>query len=182
MKKWLILAAVVAMFAMVFPACGKDEGGVSVATDVIVLADNDADPTAADPTKITITWNGGNGYEYGVYYQVLDKLAPAAIIDMGLGQNVYSYSDEAVEDVDDPSNIIGALNEDKANWSYVVEVTQTAPTLSQLTTAVGDATGNEDGLIRFGVAPANPGGFPIEGEIKIVWQEGFVALTPTAAP
>jgi len=164
MKKWFILALVAAVFMVTFPACGGDDGGVGSASNVKALVDDESDPGA-----ILITWNASDGYEYRVYYQVLNDLSPAAIVDIGLGQNVFEYDITA----EDPT--IGAKNSSKSKWQYLVETTGST-TFTAIKTAA--TTANEEGLVRFGVGPANPGGFPLENEITIVWDKDFVKLDP----
>jgi len=74
MKKWLIIAAVVAMFAMVFTACGKDEdsGGAASQPELTLVYDNavntPTDATAALQALI-VTWTGADGYDYDVYFE-----------------------------------------------------------------------------------------------------------------
>ena len=77
MKKCLIFAAVVAMFAMVFLACGKDEGGNGDASPPEVqLVYNTKDGLREDATAnvkaIIVTWTGAAGYDYDVYFEQRD--------------------------------------------------------------------------------------------------------------
>ena len=159
MKKWLIIAAVVAMFAMVFPACGKDEGGVGTASDVTVTFDDDD-----APTQVLITWTATEGYEYRVYYQVIDKLTTIVTTTyISLGQNLYTYEWD-----DDGGDWVQSLNEEQTQWSLKIpDATFTTIKTAALT---ADA---DNGYVRFGVAPANPGGYPIPEKITIAWTEEY---------
>jgi len=77
MKKILIIAAVVAMFAMVFTACGKDEdsGGAASQPELTLVYDNAVNtPTATTSAlnALIVTWTGAGGYDYEVYFEQRD--------------------------------------------------------------------------------------------------------------
>jgi len=77
MKKWLIIAAVVAMFAMVFPACGKDEGGNGDASppELTFVYNTEGGVIGTGATALQaliVTWTGAAGYDYEVYFEQRD--------------------------------------------------------------------------------------------------------------
>jgi hypothetical protein len=182
MKKWLIFAVIAAMFLVMFPACGgDDESGPSV--DSVVATPNDLD----DPTEVLITWTGGFGYEYGVYFQIINSLTSiTSTTYLGLGQNLYSYE---LNDSDTYDKVLNTENQDQ--WAYLLNDASIGDlTLYDGTAVIDDfsdlvtfATGqNTEGVVRFGIAPANPGGFPLPDQITIKWDENYIKLSPAVAP
>ena len=149
MKKWLIIAAVVAMFAMVFPACGKDEGGDPSASEV---------NAKVYTSGILITWTAPDGYDFALYFQEkadLTKISGGT--DISPGQNLYAYKEN-----DDGDDVEEVLNDSKDQWAVFIN--------SDWTTAHAAFKTLVDGKIgRFGVGAANPGGFPLES-VKIQWD------------
>ena len=159
MKKWLILAAVVAMFAMVFPACGnKDDGGDPVATDIEVTLLND--------DTILVKWVGVAGYDFFVYAQKNDgavdlsksvkgqtiELNEVTVAEGGNRNNKASNSAKTTLNPVDGG--------EKTQWSIILD-----------NTALGSSGLNlSDGQgYRFGVGAGNPGGYALQKSI-IIWD------------
>jgi len=175
MKKWLIFAVIAAMFAMVmFPSCGKDEGGEAVASDVRL--------TKIGSTYV-LTWDGNGGTDYGVYYMEqgypLNGTASSSAAVGGkvnlimVGSNQKKYI-KAFDTADNRQTLLntteGVLNTDGDDkWSVVVDFT----TLS-ITSSVP---------IRLGVGAASPGGYYVE-EFTIAWdiEDDVTTATGTTNP
>jgi hypothetical protein len=149
MKKWLILAAVVAMFAMMFPACGSDDGGgLSEAQDVKM--------TIVD-TDLIVTWTGD---AQGTRYDVV--IAKAAGVGGGLfapagdatdyeyvqGQNVYLFSIKA------DGSLVVVGNTEPGNWSAKID-----------TTDLDIVDAGDEALV--GVVALSPGGYSFGS--RVVW-------------
>jgi hypothetical protein len=105
MKKWLIFAAVAAMFAVVmFPACetGGDGDGVADSVNVEAFYDHiqvsGAYPAGTKIVAYNITWEGVPGYDYYVYYEVMDARGEiqasylSTAFDQVKGQTVYKFA------------------------------------------------------------------------------------------
>jgi len=154
MKKWLIFAVIAAMFAMVmFPACGKDEGGEAVAENVIAKLEG---------SDVIVTWTGDVGSDYAVYslkqgYPLTSSGDIKLEID---GQRLLRYYKDYNPYSTTAGNYVsgGETNPQEEQWSAIIE----------------SAT---SGIYRFGVGPVNAGGYPIE-QTTIVW---YTATVPGAA-
>jgi len=98
MKKCLIIAAVVAMFAMVFTACGKDEdsGGAASQPELTLVYDNAVNTpnaTTARLEALIVTWTGADGYDYEVYFEQRDPngiITPISTSVAVKGQTLYA--------------------------------------------------------------------------------------------
>ena len=154
MKKWLIIAAVVAMFAMVFPACGKDEGGITEASDVQMALNDDGD-------AIVVTWTGDEvGYRYDVVFADVEGVGGGLFADTGPdyyyapGQNVVIFS------LDDDDEIIALGNDTPNQWSAKIAI-------ADIVSAVSAFGTSKKALV--GVVALSPGGYSFGSKIK--WGE-----------
>jgi hypothetical protein len=187
MKKWLILAVIAAVFMVTFPACGGDDDGGPSASSVIAKvypssvafaeADGTVIPTAASTEIILITWEGGAGYDYAFYFQ--DRKNLAKIVgdrEISRGQNLYTYEPFTPTGATAPTQLRRVLNTDKGQWSVLLYKGTTGTDATDGFAGYKgffDAIGGGGTAVtiegRFGVGPANPGGFPLES-VKIQWD------------
>jgi hypothetical protein len=187
MKKWMIFAAIVAVFSMVmFSACPaeEEEAEENGAVDGVVEVD-----VSTDETRALVKWPGADGYEYGVYFQVYNGLVPiTTVVYLGLGQNAWEYTDINPTGADP---VKFTRNETRGNWSMLITPDAGTPAgavplvgFSTATTGIKSlaiAISPKEPTFRIGVAPANPGGFPIEPELTIKWSE-FKTLKDSTLP
>ena len=150
MKKWLILAAVVAMFAMVFPACGKDEGGIAEASDVQMGLYNDG-----TDVFVIVTWTGSEtGYRYDVVFAGVEGeggglfAGGATQYEYVQGQNILLFA------FDDEGTFTAVGNDTPSQWSAKIKI-------SELTIYES----GDDVLV--GVVALSPGGFSFGS--KVAW-------------
>jgi hypothetical protein len=184
MKKWLIFAVIAAVFAMVmFPACGGDDGdGGPSASNVIAkvltvpVVEADGTTSVTGTGAILITWEGGAGYDYYFILQEKSDLPQTAGgSEISRGQNLYAYEPVTVDGT--VTKYKRVLNQDKGQWAVLLfEDTDTPANgftdyknFYTALVALPSVTAGEAALGRFGVAAANPGGFPLE-RVTIQWD------------
>jgi len=155
MKKWLIFAVIAAMFAMVmFPACGKDEGGNAAAAENV--------RAYLIGGEVIVSWTGSANSDYIVYVQekkINGEYSVAA--ETTIGQNQMKYVLATTGGVASPVRV----NDNEEYWSVYSGSTLTGDVASaNLKTKLPSG-----GAFRFGVGPANTGSFSLD-EVPIVWD------------
>jgi hypothetical protein len=158
MKKWMIIAVVAAMFAMImFPACGGDdgEGDDRAASEVTAtLVGN----------ELLITWTGSPGVDYTVYYAKKENTPSREAKEAAVGQRTFKYTLD-----DDTGTVVQRVNDNPDYWSVYSDGDtddDATTSLSGLVTNV--LSGN--GQFCFGVGPAYTGSFAIDENVPIVWD------------
>jgi hypothetical protein len=127
MKKWLIFAAVAAMFAVVmFPACetGGDDAGIADSVNVEALFDEVAGQNGYSATAsligYNITWEGVPGYDYYAYFEVMDARGDIQRATTQVkGQTVYKFGKKTSGSTLDAPFIMREEADGKESWSIL---------------------------------------------------------------
>jgi hypothetical protein len=160
------------------------------------VKDNQTSATAIPAAGILVTWEGGAGYDYYLVWQDKNDLTKTVGgSNISAGQNLYTYEPYTPTGATAPTQLRRVLNTDKGQWSVLLSPNAGAESggaegivdypgfyagLKNLINGVYAAGTNDKIEGRFGVAAAEPGGFPLES-VKIQWDienEDDGAATP----
>ena len=166
MKKFLIFAVIAAMFATVFPACGKDDdsGGAASPPEVQLVYDKADAKEAAALNAIIVTWTGAAGYDYDVYFERrnLDGVITALETNGVKGQTLYALKVKETS----------ATNKDPITpfWEIDTNIEAAEETLWSL--AISSASNNH---YYFG-APATVGASPTNNALNDLFTKASAPI------